>query len=106
MTVDDIPDRGEDTFLSFFRRSFLIEQPQLNPWNALGHFIQEFLANNLNIRRRQQEAHLYFTALSGQEDVENAVPSHFFSFMRQTTQTTDQRNPCEQCASYQGRTLI
>ena len=106
MTVDDIPDRGENTFLSFFRRSFLIEQLQLNPWIALGHFIQEYLRNDLNIRRRQQEAHLVFTALSGQEDVGNAVPSQFFSFLRQTTKTTVQTNPCEQCASYQGRTSI
>ena len=83
----------------------MIEQAQLNPWNALGLFIQEFLANDLTYRRRQQEAHLYFTALSGQE-AGNAVPSQFFSFLRQTTQTTIERNPCEQCASYQGRTLI
>ena len=105
MTVDDIPDTGEDTFLSFFRRYFRIEQPEFNPWNALGVFIQEYLGNNLNIRRRQQEAHMFFTALSGQE-AGNAVPSQFFSFLRQTTQTTIERNPCEQCASYQGRTLI
>ena len=85
----------------------MIEQLNMNPWNALGLFIREYLGNDLDIRRRQQEAHRFFTALSGQEDPGNvAVPSQFFSFMRQTTRTTAQRNPCQQCSSYQGRTLI
>ena len=107
LTVDAIADRGEDTFLSFFRRYFRIELPEFNPWNALGVFIQEYLGNNLDIRRRQQEAHLFFTALSGQEDPgNNAEPCHFFSLMRPTIRTTLERIRCEQCASYQGKTLI
>jgi len=105
LTVDAIPTDGPDSFLSFFRKCFLIYRPVLQPWISLHHFVREFLGNNVGILTNQQEGHLFFTALSGQED-RTAVPCDFFSFLRPVIQTRYELRPCHQCGMIQGSFIV
>ena len=103
--------------MSHFKTWFLHQRSDvMNPSRGLEAFIIELFPEEIRgqIRGRTQDAHMFFTAVDGQNHVETAVDGQhrpqersrsipFFSFLRPSTRTTV---TCMECQTRQGRSHV
>ena len=98
--LPEVTDRdGRETYMTHFKRWCLWKSTkEIDPWDAIGLFVQELSNENVDdIRKNTQEAQFFFFAIAGQELYGLNRGIDFFSFMQPTIKTMVSFDRCPQC---------